>query len=215
MLETIVREDSVEQWMGFLNDVFDRSEQPFIAYLPNDKLMTWNQAFSKLLGYSKEELGARTYAELTPERWRGMDMLMAEKLRQTGTTQHYQKELIRKDSSSIPVEVSLQQVFDEEGNVLYHWTFVSETIAQKPVTETAKQPAPKQEEPGHYRTIFNQMLNSAILLELIYDYTGKAVDFRIIEINAAAEHTLGLKANRNQRDDSTAAAQTCQYPATG
>ncbi len=194
MLETIVREDSIEQWMGFLNDVFDRSEQPFIAFYPNDKLMTWNQAFSSLLGYSNEELGTRSYPELTPERWRGVDMLMAEKLRQTGTTQHYQKELIRKDSSLIPVELSLQQVLDEEGNVLYHWTFVTESIAQKPAVETPKQPAPKKEEEQHYRIIFNQMLNGAILLELIYDYAGKPVDFRILEMNTAAERTLGLKA---------------------
>ncbi|HAV10347.1 MAG TPA: hypothetical protein DCX22_01855 [Dehalococcoidia bacterium] len=194
MLETIVREDSIEQWLGFLNDVFDRSEQPFVAFYPNDKLMTWNQAFGNLLGYSNEELRTRSYAELTPERWRGMDMLMAEKLRQIGSTQHYQKEFMRKDGSLIPVDLSLQQVLDKEDNVLYHWTFVTEISIQKSAAETSVQPASQKADGQHYKAIFGQMLNGAVLLELIYDYAGKPVDFRIIEINAAAEHVLGLKA---------------------
>ncbi|HRV98031.1 MAG TPA: PAS domain S-box protein, partial [Aminobacteriaceae bacterium] len=46
----------------------------------------------------------------------------------------------------------------------------------------------------NYRTLFREMLNGFALHEMLYDQSGKAVDYRFLEVNPAFERLTGLKA---------------------
>jgi PAS domain S-box-containing protein len=75
-----------------------------------------NAAFCRLLGYKPDELEARTWQELTHPEDLAQDVALAGEVRRH-ETQHYtmQKRYLRKDGSSVWVELFGSFIFDESG----------------------------------------------------------------------------------------------------
>ena len=67
------------------------------------KLLDGNDAFLKLLGYSREEMfsGALRWDEMTPPEYNGVDQRAVEQLRNTGIAPPWEKEFIRKDGRRV------------------------------------------------------------------------------------------------------------------
>ena len=123
----------------FLGDVLERSSQPFAVGYPDGRLMTYNTAYCKLLGYSKEELDKLKWStDLTPPEWRKVVAKAAEEIRRTGQPQRFEKEYIRKDGSRIPVEVFAHPVFDSKGNLKYYYSFFTDITERKKAGEQIK-----------------------------------------------------------------------------
>ncbi len=109
------------------------TEQPFILTYPDGRIMTCNQAFCELTGYTEEELrGMRWDTELTPQEWQKLDTGQIEQLYLTGEPLSFVKEYARKDGSRIQVELFRQLIQDAEGKVRYYNTFVTEITESKP-----------------------------------------------------------------------------------
>ncbi len=65
-----------------------------------------NDAFLKMVGYSREELPLR-WDEMTPPEWRSLDEQATETLLKTGRTTPWEKEYLRKDGSRVPILVGV------------------------------------------------------------------------------------------------------------
>lgn len=111
----------------FLADVIERSSQPFAAVYPSGYIMTCNQAYCDLTGYTKEELQTISWdMDLTPREWREHQAKMLAKMRCTGEPVRFQKEYVRKDGTRVPVELLEHQVCNSENEVLYYYAFVTD-----------------------------------------------------------------------------------------
>ncbi|MCG6552210.1 MAG: transporter substrate-binding domain-containing protein [Candidatus Magnetominusculus sp. LBB02] len=53
-----------------------------------------------------------------------------------------------------------------------------------------------KESESKYRSLFSAMNDSAALHEIIYSDTGKAIDFRVLDVNPAYEATMGIRRER-------------------
>jgi PAS domain S-box-containing protein len=75
-----------------------------------------NEAFLRMVGYSREELVSRRvrWTGLTPAEWRDGDERALAGLRASGTVQPFEKEYFRKDGSRVPVLVG-GALFEEDG----------------------------------------------------------------------------------------------------
>ena len=75
-----------------------------------------NDAFVRMVQYEHEDVASRRlrWTELTPAEWRESDERALRALRETGTVHPYEKELIRKDGSRVPVLVA-GALFEEGG----------------------------------------------------------------------------------------------------
>ena len=73
-----------------------------------DRIPQMNDAFLKLVGYSREDLGAGriNWADLTPPEYAELDELAHEEGLRFGASTPFEKELIRKDGSRVPVLVT-------------------------------------------------------------------------------------------------------------
>ena len=74
-----------------------------------------NEAFLRMLQYSREHLASMRWRDLTPVEWRERDERAMLELQSTGTVQPYEKEFIRADGIRVPVLLGAA-AFDEQGD---------------------------------------------------------------------------------------------------
>jgi PAS domain S-box-containing protein len=80
-------------------------------------LVEGNEAFLRMVDYGRDDLvsGRLSWIDLTPGEWREHDERAVTDLRTTGTVQPYEKELLRRDGTRVPVLVG-SALFEEGGH---------------------------------------------------------------------------------------------------
>ena len=107
--------------------VFDEQGNPF-----NYQLIDVNPAFEKLTGYTEQELRNLNCKEkLTPPEWHILESENIEELNRTGIPVRYEKELIRKDGTRVPIEILLHLSHNESGKPVYYFSFVTDITERK------------------------------------------------------------------------------------
>jgi len=68
-----------------------------------------NEAYLRIVGYTREELvsGAILWGQLTPPEWIASDQAALAQLEETGAAQPWEKELLRKDGTRVPVLIGV------------------------------------------------------------------------------------------------------------
>jgi len=122
----------------FLADVVEKSNVPFGVGSPDGRLLMFNQAFADLTGYNRDELIQKqlTWAtDLTPPEWREDEAMHLAVALRTHQPVRYEKEYLRKDGTSVPIELFVQPVFDIEGNLLHYNSFLTDITERKCMEE--------------------------------------------------------------------------------
>ncbi len=97
-----------------------------------------NETSRKMLGYTAEELGTKTYPELTPQRWHAEEArIVAEQVLPRGYSEVYEKEYVRKDGSIFPVELRTFLV-REGGRPSAMWAIVRDITERKQAEATTR-----------------------------------------------------------------------------
>lgn len=95
--------------------IYDCSKDA-IGYATLDgALLDVNDSFCKLTGYSREELLARKYQDITPKEYDEAEAKIVEGILRTGKPAEYEKEYIRKDGSLVPVLLTVFVVKGADG----------------------------------------------------------------------------------------------------
>ncbi|OHD66853.1 MAG: hypothetical protein A2176_12350 [Spirochaetes bacterium RBG_13_51_14] len=91
----------------------------------NGRMIDFNQPFENLLGYEREELFLLTIWDITPAKWHKQEKkIIEEQVLQRGYSDIYRKEYIRKDGTSLPVEVQRCLIRDHKENPEGMWVIV-------------------------------------------------------------------------------------------
>jgi len=89
------------------------------------RIVEANDAFTQMVGWTLEELRARSFADLTPERWRSEERrILDEEVMTSGSSDVYEKEYLRKDGTVVPVELRTFLVRDRRGEPTGMWAIV-------------------------------------------------------------------------------------------
>lgn len=91
-----------------------------------------NQAFTKSIQYSVDELKSLSYLDLTPKEYEPLEEVFLEKLKQHGRFGPYEKEYIRKDGTRYPVLLSAISLKDHKGRDLI-WSIVEDISERKKI----------------------------------------------------------------------------------
>lgn len=102
------------------------------------KIIGFNPAFVRMLSdYTPEELYQMTYQELTPVKWHQMEeKIVQEQVMMRGYSDLYEKEYIRKDGSTVPIEIQIYLVSDSHNKTQYFWKIVRDISERRHVEQT-------------------------------------------------------------------------------
>ncbi|MEY4738185.1 MAG: hypothetical protein RL302_2504 [Pseudomonadota bacterium] len=89
-----------------------------------------NAAFTRMLGYSLEELNTMSYWDITPPDYADQEAIQLDHLRTKGAYGPYQKEYIHRDGHRFPVRLNGIQLRDAHGEA-YIWSIIEDITEQK------------------------------------------------------------------------------------
>lgn len=145
-----------------------------------------NDAFLKMIGYSREELleGRLRWTDITPPEYFEADERAVCDLREKGFCMPFEKEYIRKDGRRVPVLLGIASLEGSWDEVV---CFALDLSERRHMEEALKDSESK------YRLLFETMVQGVAF----HDSTGA-----VIATNPAAEGILGLSQEEIQKRDS-------------
>jgi diguanylate cyclase (GGDEF)-like protein/PAS domain S-box-containing protein len=108
----------------------------FVRYSPEGRILEFNEAYRKMLGYEEEELKGMSIKDLTlgewdvplPDFFEGYDLSQK-------SSEIYEKQGLRKDGSSFPIEKRTFVSLNGQGEVESIWSIVSDISLRKEYEE--------------------------------------------------------------------------------
>ena len=148
-----------EEHARFLAAILEMSSQPFFTGYEDGRFGVTNPAFCDLLGYTEAEAKNLSWKELTPPEFMASEDAELEELTETGIPRRYEKELIKKDGSRVPVEIFAHRAVDSGGNLRYFYSFVTDVTVRKSILSASLQAR------REWETIFSAIGNPALILD--------------------------------------------------
>ncbi|WP_027171749.1 PAS domain S-box protein [Methylobacterium sp. 10] len=155
--------------------------------LPDNPIVFANRAFQELCGYGAEDLIGKNCRFL-----QGLDTDPADvaKVRDAiAARRDVVVEILNyhRDGTPFRNELYVSPVYDAEGNLQYFFA------SQLDVTRFRTEESLLAESETRYRTLFEAIDAGFCIVEMRFDASGKAVDYRFVEVNPAFEAQTGLK----------------------
>ena len=111
--------------------LYETTQDGIMARDLQGKMIDCNQAYAKMLVYSKKELRNLTVQNLLPEKWHKQREEIVYKVLQTGRSIVFEREYKRKDGSVFPASVRTWRLTDGKGKVIGIWSIVRDITEQK------------------------------------------------------------------------------------
>ncbi len=149
-------------------------------------ITSWNPGAERLFGYSAQEAVGEPMAMLIPAERSGEGPAILAGIARGETTDHFETVRIAKDGRKIDVSVTISPIRDREGRIIGASKIARDITERKRAEETV------QKSELRYRTLFETLIEGFCTIEMIFDATGKPVDYRFLEINPAFARQTGL-----------------------
>jgi PAS domain S-box-containing protein len=175
--------------------LYETLHDAFVAVDMDGRILEFNAAYRKLLGYRANELRALTYEEITPAEWHAMEArVVSEQVLEKGYSDVYEKEYRRKNGKLIPVELRTFLIRDAEGRPSQLWAIVRDITGRKRMEAELKQLNSTLERRVAERTA--QLREREERLHAVLKTVGDAIlsidhHGRIFGVNPATERIFG------------------------
>ncbi len=118
--------------------LYETSQDGIMARDLQGKMINCNQAYIKMLGYSKRELENLTPQQILPEKWHKQREQVIKEVIDTGRSIVFEREYKRKDGSIFPASVRTWRLRDDNGKTVGIWSIVRDITEQKKMQDELK-----------------------------------------------------------------------------
>ncbi|WP_028669336.1 diguanylate cyclase domain-containing protein [Saccharospirillum impatiens] len=113
--------------------LFRTSMDAIGLWTPDHQLQFANNAYLTMTGYTQSELSQLTFHEMTPPGWEDIDTEIAQQVEERGYSDVFEKELLNRDGTIIPVSIRATAVRDRDGGISGSWVIIRDIRAYKRV----------------------------------------------------------------------------------
>ncbi len=111
--------------------LYETTQDGIMARDLHGKMIDCNEAYAKMLGYSKKELRNLTVQGLLPEKWHKQREEIVNNVLQNGHSTVFEREYKRNDGSVFPASVRTWRLTNGKGKVIGLWFIVRDITQQK------------------------------------------------------------------------------------
>jgi two-component system, cell cycle sensor histidine kinase and response regulator CckA len=172
-----------EETLRFIQFIMDRASEAVHVLSPDGRLTYVNDASGEDLGYTREELLSLHISHIDPGYTAEVYGRFWTSLRKRGALT-FETSHRRKDGTIFPVEIRAN-LLTREGRE-YCVSF------SRDITERKRSEEALRESEERFHSLFRYMDEGVALHELVYDATGRAADYRILDVNPAFEKHTGI-----------------------
>jgi PAS domain S-box-containing protein len=119
--------------------LFETSQDGIVSRDKDGHMIDCNQAYAKMVGYTKAELKNLSPPELLPEKWRKHRKEVVKDVLEKGGSVIFEREYIRKDGVIFPASVRSWRLTDEKGEIVGVWSVVRDITQQKELQRELEQ----------------------------------------------------------------------------
>ena len=167
--------------------IVETAAEGIVITKPDGTHIFVNNRLAQMFGYSTDELLRKSSFELMSEEEQKRQVPQMRKGLENEQIQYREFEFRRKDGSLLWAACNASPLFDENGKHVSNIALFSDITERKKTDEALK----KSEE--EYSSLFANMIDGFAYCQMIFDETGKPVDFVYLQINDAFERITGLK----------------------
>jgi PAS domain S-box-containing protein len=156
--------------------LYDGMMDAYVSVEMDGKIVHFNEAYQKMVGFEAEELRSMTYHDLTPKKWHEYEAEITEKqVIGRGYSDIYEKEYTRKDGTTFPVELRAALIRDKSGNPAGMWALIRDISVRKIIERTLR------DSEARYRELLDNSMQGVIVFQ----------DLRVVYTNEAVTESLG------------------------
>lgn len=113
-----IRHRGMARDASVLGAIVASSEDAIISKDLTGRIVSWNEAARRLLGYAPEEIVGESILKLIPDELRSEETTILEKIRSGGRIEHYETVRLSKSGERLDVSLSISPVRDETGTIV-------------------------------------------------------------------------------------------------
>ncbi len=183
LIDITDREKTIEKvrtTSGKLQKIINASPSSIITGDSEGKITGWNNASEKIFGWKADEV-IGNFNPTVPE---GMKEFYLKTIKEEQI--NLEIKALRKDNSMIDVFISSAPLYDNKGNYNGSLSVMTDISERKKIERKFKENEEK------FRSLFESMNEGVGLHDMVYDDSGDASDYRIIDVNPKFEKILNL-----------------------
>lgn len=157
--------------------LFRTSMDAIGLWTPEHQLQFANNAYLTMTGYTQSELSQLTFHEMTPPGWEDIDTEIAQQVEERGYSDVFEKELLHRDGTIIPVSIRATAVRDRDGSISGSWVIIRDIRAYKRVLNALEHSQNMLEQTNRMARVGGWEYNAQT-----YQFTLTDESFRILAI---------------------------------
>src|SRR5262245_9990101 len=167
--------------------IFENAAVGIARVAPDGCFLEVNQRLCDIVGYAREELMTKAFANIThkddlEQDLRAMRRMLAGEM----DTYLREKRYHRKDCSVVWVNLTVSLVRKADGSPGYFISVIEDISERKRVEEKLRESEEK------YRTLFESIDQGFCTIEVLFDKNMRPVDYRYVAVNPAFERQTGI-----------------------
>jgi PAS domain S-box-containing protein len=132
-------EDAVVSSEKRYRRLFETSQDGIVSRDEDGHMIDCNQAYARMVGYTREELKNLSSPELLPEKWREHRKKVVKEVLEIGGSVVFEREYQRKDGVIFPASVRSWRLTNEKGEIVGVWSVVRDITQQKALQRELQQ----------------------------------------------------------------------------
>jgi PAS domain S-box-containing protein len=178
--------------LGELAAIVASSDDVIVSKDLNGIITSWNDAATRVFGYSAEEMIGASILKLIPEHLHSDEKTIIENVRAGRRIEHFETVRLAKDGRLIEVSLTVSPIKDEEGRVIGASKILRDISSRKRIEQSLLQ-AEKIAATGRMAATIAHEVNNPLeaVMNLLYLLRGKITDDEGRDFLATAEEELG------------------------